>query len=182
MTIESTEFKGLLVLEPTVYTDARGSFMESFNEARFRVETGLNVTFVQDNESTSIQNTLRGLHFQVPPKAQAKLVRVAQGAAWDVVVDLRVTQPTFGKWYKILLTSENRKQLFIPEGFAHGFWAVEEKTVFSYKCTNYYSGECDRSLRWNDATLGIDWGVDQPIISDKDGNAMLFSEFKSPFF
>jgi dTDP-4-dehydrorhamnose 3,5-epimerase len=182
MNITTTEFRGLLLLEPTVHSDERGSFMESFNEARFRVETGLNVTFVQDNESTSIRNTLRGLHFQIPPKSQAKLVRVAHGAAWDVVVDLRVTEPTFGKWFKILLTAENRKQLFIPEGFAHGFWTLEENTVFSYKCTNYYNSECDRSLLWNDPTLDIDWGIDHPILSNKDRNAMRFAEFESPFF
>lgn len=182
MKIESTEFRGLLILEPDVHRDARGSFMESFNEAKFRIETGLNLTFVQDNESTSVRNTLRGLHFQVPPKSQAKLVRVAQGAAWDVVVDLRVTETTFGRWFKILLSAENKKQLFIPEGFAHGFCAVEDNTVFSYKCTNYYSSECDRSLLWNDQRIGIDWGIDQPIISEKDRNAQAFADFKSPFF
>ncbi len=169
-------------MEPTVYSDNRGSFMESFNEARFRVDTGLNVTFVQDNESISVCNTLRGLHFQVPPKSQAKLVRVAYGSAWDVVVDLRVTEPTFGKWFKILLSADNRKQLFVPEGFAHGFWTIEDHTIFAYKCTNYYSGECDRSLLWNDETLAIDWGIEDPILSDKDRNAMKFVEFKSPFF
>jgi dTDP-4-dehydrorhamnose 3,5-epimerase len=182
MKITSNEFRGLLVLEPAVYSDDRGSFMESFNEARFRIETGLNLTFVQDNESISVQNTLRGLHFQVPPKSQAKLVRVAHGAAWDVVVDLRVSEPTFGRWFKILLSGENKKQLFIPEGFAHGFWTVEENTIFSYKCTNYYSSECDRSLLWNDSSLDIDWGIEQPILSEKDRNALPFAEFKSPFF
>jgi len=182
MNIIHTEFRGLLILEPTVYRDERGSFMESFNEARFRVETGLNVTFVQDNESISVCNTLRGLHFQVPPKAQAKLVRVAHGAAWDVVVDLRVTEPTFGRWFKILLSAENKKQLFVPEGFAHGFWTVEEHTIFAYKCTNYFSSDCDRSMLWNDKDLNIDWGIEQPILSEKDRNAMTFSDFKSPFF
>lgn len=182
MNIICTAFRGLLILEPTVFRDERGSFMESFNEARFRIETGLNVTFVQDNESISVKNALRGLHFQVPPKSQAKLVRVASGAAVDVVVDLRVTEPTYGQWFKIVLSAENKKQLFIPEGFAHGFHTLEDRTIFTYKCTNYYSGECDRSLRWNDPDLNIDWGVNHPVLSDKDRNAMLFADFKSPFF
>lgn len=182
MKIESTAFRDLLVITPDVFGDDRGYFFEPFNEARFRVETGLNITFVQDNESMSRKNVLRGLHFQVPPKSQAKLIRVTRGAVMDVVVDLRTTEPTFGQHYKIVLSSENKQQLFVPEGFAHGFYVLEEQTIFSYKCSNYYSKEHDRSLLWNDPALKIDWDVANPELSEKDRNAMSFEAFDSPFF
>jgi dTDP-4-dehydrorhamnose 3,5-epimerase len=182
MKIEQTKFRDLLVITPDVFRDDRGYFFEPFNEARFRVETGLNLTFVQDNESISRKNVLRGMHFQVPPKSQAKLIRVTTGAVLDVVVDLRKSEPTFGKHYSMILSAENKLQLFVPEGFAHGFLVMEEDTIFSYKCTNYYSRECDRSLLWNDPEFGIDWNVEKPIVSDKDHNAMRFSAFDTPFF
>lgn len=182
MNIETTPFRNLLLIRPSVFTDNRGSFCETFNEARFRIETGLNLTFVQDNESVSKGGVLRGLHFQVPPKAQAKLVRVAQGAVLDVVVDLRVTEPTFGKHYKVELTADNKMQLFIPEGFAHGFLVLQDETVFSYKCTNYYSKDHDRSMLWKDSKLAIDWGTNEPMVSEKDMNALGFEMFQSPFF
>jgi dTDP-4-dehydrorhamnose 3,5-epimerase len=182
MEIQPTEFKNLLLCKPRVFKDDRGGFMEVFIEADFRVSTGLNISFVQDNESFSHKNVLRGLHFQVPPKGQAKLVRVSRGSVLDVVVDLRVNEPTYGQHFKQLLSAENALQLFIPEGFAHGFYVLEEGTVFTYKCSNYYSKPCEQSLRWNDPNLGIDWGCENPILSDRDAEADLFSNFQSPFF
>jgi dTDP-4-dehydrorhamnose 3,5-epimerase len=182
MVIEQTPFKQLLVLKPDIFTDERGSFVESFNEAKFRIETGMNLTFVQDNESVSKKNVLRGLHFQVPPKSQAKLVRVARGAVLDVVVDLRITEPTYGQSFQIVLSEENKSQLFIPEGFAHGFLVLEDQTIFSYKCSNYYSKDYDRSMLWCDEQLNINWGVADPIVSEKDKNAQRLADFESPFF
>jgi dTDP-4-dehydrorhamnose 3,5-epimerase len=182
MQIEKTAFRDLLVIQPAVFADDRGAFQESFNEARFRIDTGLNVTFVQDNESVSKRNVIRGLHFQIPPKGQAKLVRVSKGSVLDVAVDLRQTEPTYGKYYSRILSGENATQLFIPEGFAHGFLVLEDDTIFSYKCTNYYSKELDRSIRWNDSDIAINWGCDIPLLSPRDEQAMLFSEFETPFF
>jgi len=182
MKVEKTTFKDLLILHPDVFSDERGYFFEPFNEALFYLETGQNITFVQDNESRSKKNVLRGLHFQVPPKAQAKLIRIAQGSVLDVVVDMRRSQPTYGQHFKIVLDAMDKKQLFVPEGFAHGFLVLEDNTIFSYKCSNYYSRENDRSLLWNDEAFDIDWGIAEPLISEKDKNAMRFSEFDSPFF
>jgi dTDP-4-dehydrorhamnose 3,5-epimerase len=182
MKITKTDFRDLLVLEPTIFTDRRGVFYESFNEAKFRIETGLNISFVQDNESSSAKHVLRGMHFQVPPKGQAKIVRVVKGAVLDVVIDLRKTEPTYGRHYKLELSAENKLQLFVPEGFAHGFLVLEDQTVFSYKCSNYYSKELESSLRWNDPAFAIDWGVINPILSDRDQEGLFWSEFQSPFF
>lgn len=182
MKIEKTEFKDLLIIQPPIFRDERGYFFESFNESKFRVETGLNITFVQDNQSMSAKGVLRGLHLQTPPKSQAKLIQVIKGAIMDVVVDIRTTQPTFGQHYKILLSSENKTQFYIPEGFAHGFVALEDETIISYKCSNYYSSENDRSILWNDPDLNIDWGVDNPIISQKDQNGIPFKNFPPTFF
>jgi dTDP-4-dehydrorhamnose 3,5-epimerase len=182
MKIEKTIFRDLLVITPDVFRDDRGYFFEPFNEAKFRVETGLNVTFVQDNESMSKKRVLRGMHFQVPPKSQAKLIRVTTGAVLDVVVDLRKSEPTFGKHFSLELSAANKLQLFVPEGFAHGFLVLEEDTIFSYKCTNYYSKEHDRSLLWNDPDFGIDWNISDPVISEKDRQAMPFAAFDTPFF
>ena len=182
MKIEKTPFKDLLIIQPAVFTDERGYFLESFNESRFRVDSGLNITFIQDNESMSAKGVLRGLHFQVPPKSQAKLIRVVQGAVLDVVVDLRRTQPTFGQHFKMLLSSENKTQLFIPEGFAHGFLALEENTIFAYKCSNYYSKDHDRSLLWNDPSLNIDWEQENPLVSEKDAKALYLDHYKEVFF
>ena len=181
MKVIKTEFKDLLIIEPNVFADDRGYFFEPFNEARFYLETGLNIHFVQDNESMSSKNVVRGMHFQIPPKSQAKLVRVSRGAVLDVVVDLRKSQPTFGKHFKIVLSAENKTQLFVPEGFAHGFAVLEDNTIFSYKCSNYYSKEHDRSVLWNDAAFGIDWEVENPVLSEKDKNAIPFVEFQTPF-
>ena len=182
MQIEKTRFRDLLVIQPSVFVDDRGAFQESFNEARFRIDTGLNVTFVQDNESVSKRNVIRGLHFQIPPKGQAKLVRVSKGSVLDVAVDLRQTEPTFGQYYSHVLSGENATQIYIPEGFAHGFLVLEDDTIFSYKCTNYYSKELERSIRWNDAAIAINWGCDSPLLSPRDEQAMLLSEFETPFF
>jgi dTDP-4-dehydrorhamnose 3,5-epimerase len=182
MKIEHTQFRDLLVITPDVFRDERGYFFEPFNEARFRVETGINVTFVQDNESMSKKHVLRGMHFQVPPKSQAKLIRVTTGSVLDVVVDLRRNEPTYGKHYSMILSAENKLQLYVPEGFAHGFMVLEDDTIFSYKCTNYYSREHDRSLLWNDPDFGIEWNAENPIISEKDHNAMRFASFETPFF
>lgn len=182
MLIEQTDFSKLLILKPDIFTDERGSFVECFNEANFRIQTGMNLTFVQDNESVSKKNVLRGLHFQVPPKSQAKLVRVVRGAVLDVVVDLRITEPTFGQSFQIVLSEENKTQLFVPEGFAHGFLVLEDNTIFSYKCSNYYSKDHDRSLLWSDEQLNINWGVADPIVSEKDKNAQRLADFESPFF
>ncbi|MFZ4784311.1 MAG: dTDP-4-dehydrorhamnose 3,5-epimerase [Flavobacteriales bacterium] len=182
MNLVQTEFQGLMIIEPNVFGDARGYFFEVFNESQFRVKSGLNVTFVQDNESMSSKDVLRGLHFQIPPKSQGKLVRVTKGAVLDVVVDLRKTQPTFGRHYKVVLSAENKRQMYIPEGFAHGFKVLEDDTIFSYKCTNYYSKEHERSLLWNDPALGIDWEIENPNISDKDKEGQLISDFTDIFF
>lgn len=182
MTIQSTPFKDLLIIQPTVFEDERGYFFEPFNEARFRVDTGLNITFVQDNESMSNAGVLRGMHFQMPPKAQAKLIRVTRGRVLDVVVDLRRTQPTFMQHFALELSEKNKTQIFVPEGFAHGFLVLEDHTIFSYKCSNYYSREHDRSLAFNDPTIGIDWNVTNPVISEKDRVAPTFDGFDSPFF
>jgi dTDP-4-dehydrorhamnose 3,5-epimerase len=182
MKIEHTQFRDLLVIAPDVFRDERGYFFEPFNEARFRVETGINVTFVQDNESMSKKNVLRGMHFQVPPKSQAKLIRVTTGSVLDVVVDLRRNEPTYGQHYSMILSAENKLQLYVPEGFAHGFMVLEDNTIFSYKCSNYYSREHDRSLLWNDPDFGIEWNANNPIISEKDQHAMRFASFETPFF
>ena len=182
MKIEKTDFKDLLIIQPNVFADERGYFFESFNESRFRVETGLNITFVQDNQSMSAKGVLRGLHFQTPPKMQAKLIQVIKGAVLDVVVDLRRNQPTFGQHYKILLNSENKTQLFVPEGFAHGFVVLEDNTIFAYKCSNYYSKENDRSMLWCDPALNINWEIENPIISEKDQAALNFDQYQDVFF
>ncbi|MFM7731082.1 MAG: dTDP-4-dehydrorhamnose 3,5-epimerase [Flavobacteriales bacterium] len=182
LSIESTSFRDLLVLQPKQFVDHRGLFFESFNEARFRIQSGLNITFVQDNISHSAKHVLRGLHFQVSPKSQAKLITVLSGSVLDVVVDLRRTEATFGQWFSMELSAANGKQLFIPEGFAHGFVALEENTIFHYKCSNYYSPDAERSLLWNDPTIGIQWPVEKPILADKDASAPSFKELDVFFF
>jgi dTDP-4-dehydrorhamnose 3,5-epimerase len=180
--IEKTPFADLLLITPTVFEDVRGYFFEPFNEARFRVETGLNISFVQDNESKSSKGILRGMHFQVPPKSQAKLIRVTKGAVLDVVVDLRRTQPTFGQYFMVEINETNKLQLFIPEGFAHGFYVLEEDTIFSYKCSNYYAKECDSVLRWDDPSVNIPWPTRDAMLSEKDQQGKALDEFKTIFF
>ncbi|SLN46204.1 dTDP-4-dehydrorhamnose 3,5-epimerase [Roseovarius litorisediminis] len=183
MLIEPTALPGLVVLTPARYGDARGFFSESWNRQRM-AEHGLDFDFVQDNHSLSVaQGTVRGLHFQTPPHAQAKLVRCGRGRLLDVSVDLRKGSPTFGKWVGIELSFENGKQLLIPEGFAHGFVTCVPDTEIIYKCSDYYAPECDRSLRFDDPEIGIDWGIDagEAILSDKDAGAPLLADLDNPF-
>lgn len=182
MKIRGLDIEGLFVIEPDVYRDDRGYFMESHNKKSFEQLTGLELSFVQDNESMSNRGVLRGLHFQVPPHAQDKLVRVVKGKVLDIAVDLRKDSVTYGKYEGVILSGENKEQLFIPRGFAHGFLVLEDETVFSYKCSSYYQKESERSMRWDDPDINIDWGIKSPILSNKDSNATLtLSEFESPF-
>ena len=182
MNIIETKIKGLLIIEPRVFGDDRGWFMESFNQQSFEkalAERGLDIpNFVQDNHSCSQKGTLRGLHFQKAPYAQGKLVRVVQGRAWDVAVDIRPNSDTYGEWVGIELSGENNKQFWIPEGFAHGFVALEDNTHFLYKTTNYYNKESEGSIIWNDPDLNINWKlpVDDVILSDKDKNLPTFAQ------
>ena len=181
MIIKKTEIEGLLEIEPNVLQDDRGYFLESFRQNLLQ-SIGIEAHFVQDNESASKKGVLRGLHFQAPPHEQGKLVRVIKGSVWDVAVDIRVGSPTFGKHCAILLSEQNKKQFWIPPGFAHGFLVLEDDTIFSYKCTAYYNKESEGTLRWNDPTLGISWNFAEPILSEKDKVAPLLSELVSPFY
>lgn len=171
---------GVLLIKPRIFSDDRGYFYESWSKDAFLKE-GINLEFVQDNQSLSCKGTLRGLHFQNPPFAQGKLVRVIQGAVLDVAVDIRKSSPTYGEHFSAVLSGENHLQMWIPPGFAHGFLALEEGTVFAYKCTNGYNKASEGSLRWNDPTLKISWGIESPLISDKDAVAPLFEGFNSEF-
>ena len=167
--VERTTLDGVLLMRPPVFRDERGHFLETFNETAFHQATGLtDVRFVQDNESRSHRHVLRGLHFQLKPHAQGKLVRVLRGSVLDVVVDIRKDGPTFGQHYSVRLDANDPLQLWIPPGLAHGFLALEQDTVFAYKCTHYYHKASERTIRWNDPDLGIDWGITGPIVSDKD--------------
>lgn len=170
MKIKETGIKGLLVIEPDVFGDSRGYFMESFSEKKFREETGMDVTFVQDNESKSSYGVVRGLHFQRPPYSQAKLVRVVSGRALDVAVDLREGSETYGKHFSIELSGENHLQVFIPKGFAHGFSVLSEEVLFQYKCDEYYAPESEGAVIWNDPDLNIDWKIphEDVRLSEKD--------------
>lgn len=164
-----TGFAGLKIFEPRVFSDNRGYFFESFNKDTFK-EAGINVEFVQDNESKSQRGVLRGLHYQQNPMAQAKLVRVVEGEVLDVVVDIRKGSPTFGRHFDILLSAENKKQLYIPRGFAHGFSVTSETCIFQYKCDNYYSKESEGGILFSDAAFNIDWKIkpEDAIVSEKD--------------
>ena len=179
MNVEQTYIEGLLVLTPKVFGDERGYFLESYNKST--LDPILSTTFVQDNESASQKGVLRGMHFQNPPYGQAKLVRVIKGSVLDVVVDLRKDSKTYGKHYKHVLSGEHKEQLYIPEGFAHGFLVLEDDTIFSYKCSRYYHAASEVSIMWNDPSLGINWQIEDPIISEKDRNAIKFEDFNSPF-
>ncbi|HLN52651.1 MAG TPA: dTDP-4-dehydrorhamnose 3,5-epimerase [Lentimicrobium sp.] len=176
MDILTTEIPGLLIIKPDVFSDDRGYFFESYNKSRF-IEAGINVDFVQDNESKSSRGVLRGLHFQREPFAQGKLVRVIRGAVLDVAVDIRMDSPTFGKWNSIQLTEKNKLMYWIPEGFAHGFLTLEDDTVFTYKCTGTYHKASEASIRWNDPDLAINWNVTEPLLSLKDREAPTFKEY-----
>lgn len=170
MIVKETKLKGCYILQPQVFKDKRGYFVENFNQKTFRNVTGLNVSFVQDNESQSLKGVLRGLHYQLGEYAQAKLMRVIKGSVLDVVVDLRINSSTFGEHVSIQLTEDNKTQLFVPRGFAHGFLVLEDNTIFSYKCDNFYNKEAETGVIYNDEELAIDWQFQnhELIISDKD--------------
>jgi dTDP-4-dehydrorhamnose 3,5-epimerase len=176
MNVVTTPLDGLLVLEPRVFGDDRGFFFESFNARRFAELTGVTAPFVQDNHSRSARNVLRGLHYQIQ-QAQGKLVRVTAGAVFDVAVDLRKSSPTFGQWYGLELSAENKRQLWIPAGFAHGFVVTSEAAEFLYKTTDYWAPEYERSILWNDPAVGIDWPLDgAPLLSGKDQAGKLLAD------
>ena len=170
MNVIKTEIEGLLILEPKIFGDSRGYFYESYNKQRFEEVTGLNINFVQDNQSKSCYGVLRGLHFQKPPYAQSKLVRCVKGQILDISVDIRKSSPTFGKYVAVELSEDNHRQLFIPHGFAHGFVVLSEEAIFQYKCDNFYHKESEGAVAWNDPEINIDWTIpfEDVILSDKD--------------
>lgn len=168
----------VVLFEPKVFGDERGFFFESFNQEVFKKETGLERQFVQDNHSKSKKGVLRGLHYQLAPMAQGKLVRVIQGEVFDVAVDVRRDSETFGQWVGERLSAQNHKQLWVPEGFAHGFVVISEEVEFVYKTTNFYAPELEQCIAWNDKTLNINWGVDSPLISQKDSQGDSFVDAK----
>lgn len=179
MDIEHFKIPGLLLFHPKKYTDNRGYFIETFQNQRYGHH--ISEPFVQDNLSLSKKGVIRGLHFQSPPFAQGKLVQVLKGSVLDVAVDLRKNSPTYGQHIAVELNERNAAQFFIPEGFAHGFQALEEDTVFTYKCSNYYNSEHEETLRWDDEDLGIIWPLEATLVSDKDQLGMNFKSFNSPF-
>jgi len=183
MVVEETYLKNCFVIEPSVFKDNRGYFFESFNVKKFQEQTGLIVNFVQDNESKSSRGVLRGLHFQTGNYEQAKLVRVINGSVLDVCLDLRKDSPTYGKHFSITLSKENKKQLFIPRGFAHGFVVLENDTIFSYKCDNYYNKASESGIIYNDKDLDIDWHLPaaELILSEKDKVLGTFQNFHDAY-
>ena len=182
MKIIETPLPGLLIIEPSVFNDQRGYFYESYHLHRYQ-EIGIEIPFVQDNESKSVRGVVRGLHYQLNPVAQAKLVRVVQGAVYDVALDIRKGSPTFGQWFGLEINETDKKQLFIPRGFAHGFSVLSETAIFSYKCDNAYSREHERALNAFDTQLAINWQLSEPEwkVSDKDKVAPLFSDAEMNF-
>jgi dTDP-4-dehydrorhamnose 3,5-epimerase len=178
MNVVRTAIEGVLILEPKVFGDPRGFFLESFNQEKFDQAVGHPVNFVQDNHSRSAKGVLRGLHFQNPPHAQGKLVRVTQGSVFDVAVDIRPDSPTYGRWVGVELTGDNHKQLWIPAGLAHGFLVTSDSADFLYKTTDYYAPQCEGALRWDDPDLAIDWPLDGmvPALSAKDAQAPHFAK------
>lgn len=183
MTITKTDIEGPFVVEPRVFGDARGYFFESYNARDFAEATGLDITFVQDNESRSHYGVVRGLHFQLPPYTQAKLVRVVEGSVLDVAVDIRRGSATYGHHVAVELSADNKRQFFIPKGFAHGFAVLSETAVFQYKCDEYYHAEAEGAIAWDDPTLAIDWHIpaESVLLSDKDRHHPMFNQFISPF-
>ena len=176
-----TSLKGVYLIKPKVFCDERGFFLESYSEKVF-TENGIDAKFVQDNHSMSLKKgVLRGLHFQLPPNEQAKLVRVTRGKVYDVIVDLRKNSPTYGKWEGFELSAENFEMLFIPRGFAHAYCTLEDDTEFMYKVDNYYSKEHDSGIIWNDPDLAIDWPIENPMLSEKDSKLQLLKDFDNPF-
>ena len=180
MQVQTTSADGLIIIDPMVFKDNRGCFYESYNKIQFS-NLGIYEEFVQDNESESQQNVLRGLHFQIPPHSQTKLVRVITGAVKDIVLDVRKTSPTFGQHYSFELSEENKLMLLIPEGFAHGFVTLRDNTIFSYKCSRPYNPTSERIIKWDDEDININWGIKNPIVSGKDKNGVSFKSFISPF-
>ena len=178
MKVTPLSIPDLLLIEPQVFGDDRGFFYESFNQNKFEEAMGKKINFVQDNHSKSIKGVLRGLHYQLAPKAQGKLVRVTQGEVFDVAVDLRQSSATFGKWVGEILSADNKKQLWIPQGFAHGFLTLSDTAEFLYKTTDFYSPEHEQSIQWNDKTIGIDWPMKDVSLSSKDSAAVSFKEAK----
>jgi dTDP-4-dehydrorhamnose 3,5-epimerase len=173
----SLDIPEVFLFTPRVFGDERGFFFESFQAQRFSQATGLDLQFVQDNHSRSTRGVLRGLHYQLPPHAQGKLVRVVHGSVYDVAVDIRRSSPTFGRWVGTILSAENKQQLWIPPGFAHGFVALSEAAEFLYKTTAFYAAQSERCILWNDPALGIDWHYDgTPILSEKDARGVLLAE------
>lgn len=176
MKARALEIADVLLLEPAVFSDERGFFFESFNRKTFEGLVGRSVDFVQDNQSSSTRGVLRGMHYQLPPMAQGKLVRVLHGSVFDVAVDIRKHSPTFGRWVGEVLSGENRRQLWIPEGFAHGFLTLTEKAEVLYKVTNHYAPELERCIRWDDEEVAIDWDLESPpYLSGKDAQGKHFS-------
>lgn len=183
MNIIKTDIEGVLIVEPRIFGDARGYFFESYNARDFREQTGIDVTFIQDNESCSSYGVVRGLHFQKPPYAQAKLVRVVEGTVLDVAVDIRKGSATYGQHVAVELSADNKRQLFLPKGMAHGFAVLSERAVFQYKCDEYYHPEAEGAIAWDDPTLAIDWKIelDKVLLSDKDRRHPSFNDFVTPF-
>lgn len=181
MEIEKTKFEGAYLIKPKVFDDERGFFAETYSKKKF-AQMGIEADFVQDNHSMSVtKGVLRGLHYQLPPNAQAKLVRVTRGAVYDVIVDLRKDSKTFGQWQGFELTDNNFYMLFVPRGFAHGFCTLKDYTEFQYKCDNFYAPESEGAIAWNDPDLKIYWPIENPILSDKDAKAQLFKNLNSSF-
>lgn len=182
MKVITTNLSGVKVIKPSVFGDHRGWFMETYNSVQFK-ESDINIDFVQDNQSFSAaKGTLRGLHYQLAPKAQTKLVRCTRGSIFDVAVDIRKNSPTYSQWFGIELTAENKKQLLIPKGFAHGFMTLTEDAEVQYKVDELYAPDCDRGISWNDPEIGIEWPINvEPVLSEKDSNAPLLKEAENNF-
>lgn len=176
MKVTQLSIPDVFVIEPQVFGDDRGFFFESFNENKFEEAIGRKINFVQDNHSKSLKGVLRGLHYQLPPKAQGKLVRVIQGEVFDVAVDIRKASPTFGKWVCEIISAENKKQIWIPEGFAHGFVTLSDTAEFLYKTTDFYSAAHEQAISWDDETIGINWPLNELSLSAKDKMAKSFKE------
>ena len=183
MNIIKTRIDGVFVIEPKVFGDERGYFFESFNSREFFEKTGLNITFVQDNESKSRYGVLRGMHFQLPPYTQSKLVRVVKGKVLDVVVDIRKGSLTYGKYEKCELTEENHRQFFVPKGMAHGFVVLSDEAIFQYKCDDFYHPEAEGAISWNDPDIAIKWPIpiEEVLLSEKDRHHPCLKDIESPF-
>jgi dTDP-4-dehydrorhamnose 3,5-epimerase len=181
MIFTRTNINDIIEIQPTVFGDKRGYFFESYNHKLF-IENGIDVDFVQDNQSFSHAGVLRGLHYQQPPFAQGKLVSVVNGSVLDIAVDIRHGSPTFGQHVSVLISAEKKNMVWIPAGFAHGFVTLENNTIFQYKCTTYYNKDSEATLLWNDTTLNIDWKIENPIISDKDKNGIILNQLDKHFY